>query len=78
MVLQIYSKAGCTYCEMAKEFLDERSMTYMETRLDPETDRDEIEMLKKRTGHKTFPFIFQDDDTQFIGGLRELMNLYDF
>lgn len=73
MVIQIYSKSGCNHCEMAKEFLDERSMTYMETRLE---DRDEIESLKKKTGHKTFPFIFQDE--QFIGGLRELMDLYDF
>lgn len=73
MVIQIYSKSGCNHCEMAKEFLDERSMTYMETRLE---DRDEIEALKKKTGHKTFPFIFQDEE--FIGGLRELMDLYDF
>ena len=62
---------------MAKEFLDERSMLYMETRLDSEDDKDEIEMLKKRTGQKTFPFIFQDGD-QFIGGFRELLEMYDF
>lgn len=74
MVFQIYSKAGCNHCEMAKEFLDERSMLYVETRLD---DKDEIEQLKKRTGQKTFPFIFQDGD-HFIGGLRELMSMYDF
>lgn len=63
---------------MAKEFLEERSMPYIETRLDSETDREEIEMLKKRTGHKTFPFIFEGDGEQFIGGFKELMAMYDF
>lgn len=73
--IRIFSKTGCNHCEMAKEFLEERSMDYEEINMDGRAE--DIEQLKKDTGHTTFPFIFIDE-TRFIGGLRELIELYDF
>lgn len=72
-MIQIYSKPGCNYCEMAKEFLDERCIRYLEIILDQESD---IESMKRETGARTFPFIFEEGE--FIGGLKELMIMYDF
>lgn len=69
-MIQIYSKPGCNLCDMAKEFLDERSIRYTE-----EIEFD-VEALKLETGHRTFPFIFEDGE--FLGGLKELMLKYDF
>jgi glutaredoxin len=59
---------------MAKEFLDEREMSYDEISADDDVDL--VEKLKNETGKNTFPFIFVHGN--FIGGLRELMDMYDF
>jgi glutaredoxin len=58
---------------MAKEFLEERGIQYFEIIMDEESD---IESLKRETGQRTFPFVFEEG--KFIGGLRELMIMYDF
>lgn len=73
-MIKIYSKSGCNMCDMAKEFLDEREMSYDEISTDGELFM--IEKLKRETGQNTFPFIFVHGD--FIGGLRDLMIMYDF
>ena len=72
-MIQIYSKPGCNHCDMAKEFLEERCIQYLEMTLETES---EVEALKKDTGHRTFPFVFEDG--VFVGGLKELMLKYDF
>lgn len=69
-MIEIYSKDGCKFCDMAKEFLDERCMTYTVIK------QFDIESMKEKTGSRTFPFIFEDGE--FIGGFRELMEKYDF
>jgi glutaredoxin len=71
-MIQIYSKPGCDYCDMAKEFLDERFISFMYIIVE---NQDDVEALKLETGHHTFPFVF--DDGVFIGGLKELMLKYD-
>jgi glutaredoxin len=58
---------------MAKEFLDERCIRYLEIILDEESG---IESMKRETGARMFPFIFEEGE--FIGGLKELMTMYDF
>lgn len=70
--VRVYTKDGCNHCEMAKEFLDEREMKY-EVINDPAATRD---FLVETTGQKTFPYIYVNNE--FIGGLRELMDMYDF
>ena len=73
-MITIYSKTGCEYCELAKQFLTERLIEYTEIDM---TDKDASD-LKDRTRQKTFPFIFDDDDEKFIGGYFELLDMYEF
>ncbi len=68
----IYSKNGCEYCTLAKQFLTERRIDYEEIDM---TDKDASE-LKERTRQKIFPFIF--DDEKIIGGYFELLDIYEF
>jgi glutaredoxin len=65
----IYTTNHCPYCVRAKTYFKEHGLAYEEVDL---TDRfDEIDALKTRTGHKTVPQIFIDD--QFIGGYSDMM-----
>lgn len=66
----IYSKKNCSYCQKAKELLNNNNMYYDEKQLDPLLDKEFIEELKNTYNHFTFPFIFQN--TNFIGGFTEL------
>lgn len=72
-MITIYSKTGCEYCTLAKQFLTERIIEYIEIDM---TDKDASD-LKDRTRQKFFPFIF-DNDEKFIGGYFELLDLYEF
>ncbi len=66
----IYSKKLCPYCVRAKEFFKQKNIVFEEVDL---TDNyDEIDKLKKKTGHMTMPQIFIDD--VFIGGYTDLMD----
>jgi glutaredoxin 3 len=71
-MITIYSKTGCEYCTLAKQFLSERLIEYTEIDM---TDKDASD-LKERTRQKTFPFIF--DDEKLIGGYFELLDMYEF
>ena len=73
-MLIIYSKDGCEYCKLAKEFLTGRFIEYEEFDM---TGKDASE-LKDRTRQRFFPFIFDKDDGKFIGGYFELLDIYDF
>ncbi len=64
----IYSKENCPYCVKAKRFFDEKNIKYIEHFL---TSSLEMDQLKKRTGHLTFPQIFIDG--KFIGGYTDLI-----
>lgn len=69
-MIRVYSKEGCIQCVMAKEFLEERGIQFEYiTECDPEK-------LKQETNQKMFPFIFDGED--FLGGLKELLEKYDF
>lgn len=71
MNVKIYSKDGCKYCELAKQFLKEKNIEF--EALIPEGD--EINSLKFKNNWKTFPFIFINK--QFIGGYQELKCYFD-
>jgi glutaredoxin len=73
MTLKIYSKDGCEYCTLAKDFLRERLIEYEEIDM---TDKDASD-LKEKTRQKFFPFIFGDDES-FIGGYFELLDMFEF
>ncbi|MGE0525591.1 MAG: glutaredoxin domain-containing protein [Bdellovibrionales bacterium] len=69
----IYSKKLCPYCVRAKEFFKQKNIVFEE--IDLTDNYDEIENLKKRTGHMTMPQIFIDD--VFIGGYTDLVAKID-
>ncbi len=64
----IYTTATCPYCVQAKRLLQERGYTYTEIRVD--LDDAEREKMIARSGRRTVPQIFIDD--QHIGGFDDL------
>ena len=69
--IKIYSKTSCPACVMAKDILDKKGATYEEIILDNKPE--EIQELISRTGMKTVPQIFINDE--LIGGCSDLMDL---
>ena len=69
----IYSKKLCPYCVRAKEFLRQKNIAFQE--IDLTENVEELEKLKKKTGHMTVPQIFVDD--LFIGGYTDLITKFD-
>jgi len=76
-MIEIYSKGGCKYCTLAKEFLDQKGIEYAEHKLDPLGANYQIERQKliKRTHQTTFPWIFVG--THFLGGYTDLIRAHD-
>lgn len=64
----IYTTATCPYCIQAKRLLQEQGYTYTEIRVD--LDDAEREKMITRSGRRTVPQIFIDD--QHIGGFDDL------
>jgi glutaredoxin 3 len=77
VVVKVYSKTGCKYCVLAKEFLNEKNIPFEEVLFDPETSdyRDNVDVLIAKTGHRTFPQIFFGEE--FIGGYSDMMTAFD-
>lgn len=69
--IEIYTWGYCPYCVRAKNLLTEHGLEYTEVALDGKDD--ELKALRDRTGQRTVPQIFIDD--QFIGGFSELSAL---
>ena len=69
----IYSKKLCPYCVRAKEFLRQKNIAFQE--IDLTENVEELEKLKKKTGHMTVPQIFVDD--LFIVGYTDLITKFD-
>ena len=70
--IEIYSKDHCPFCTHAKRLLEQKSLTYTETRVDLNPDALEI-MLKRSGGKRSLPQIFIND--QHIGGFDDLAAL---
>lgn len=69
--IKIYSKTSCPACVMAKDILNKKGAAYEEIILDNKPE--EIQELISRTGMKTVPQIFINEE--FIGGCSDLMDL---
>lgn len=67
----IYSSEHCPYCVRAKQFFDNKGITYTEIRVDLEPAKRE-EMIQI-TGRRTVPQIFIND--KHVGGCDDLMAL---
>ena len=69
--IKIYSKTTCPACVMAKDILDKKGAPYEEIILDNKPE--EIQELIAKTGMKTVPQIFINDE--LIGGCSDLIDL---
>jgi glutaredoxin 3 len=65
----IYSLDYCPYCVQAKKLLSQRGVVFEEILVDA-SDRDTRELLRQRSGMKTFPQIFHGEE--LIGGFSDL------
>ena len=64
----VYTTDSCPYCDAAKSLLNSLSMSFEEINI---TNDDEKRVaLVSKTGHRTLPQIFIDDE--FVGGYMEL------
>lgn len=68
--IKVYSTSHCPYCDAAKRLLQERKLPFEEIDV---SDPDKKEELKKKTGWRTVPQIFIND--QLIGGYQELAEM---
>ncbi len=66
----IYSKTHCPYCVKAKRFFEQKNIKFTEHIMDDRLN--ELDELKKRTGHLTVPQIFINGE--FIGGFTDLID----
>jgi glutaredoxin 3 len=64
----IYSKTYCPYCDRAKHLLNSKGVSYEEHNI--ENKPDEMKKLMEKTGMRTVPQIFIND--QLIGGFDDM------
>lgn len=69
--VKIYTKIVCPACDLAKEILKKKGVSFEEVILDDKPK--ELEALINRTHLKTVPQIFIND--QLIGGCSDMMDL---
>lgn len=69
----IIKKNPCPYCDRAKVLLDNKGIKY--DVLDLTDNLDELDKWKQKTGWRTVPMIFIND--QLIGGYTDLKALDD-
>lgn len=67
----IYSKANCSYCTAAKQYLDKNNLAYQEIRVD--LDGEKLQEVQQLSGRRTLPQIFINDSP--VGGYDDLMVL---
>jgi glutaredoxin 3 len=65
----VYSMQNCPYCVKAKNLLTQRGVQYQVEMIDEWPD-DQWDALVKKSGMKTVPQIYVDD--QLIGGYNQL------
>lgn len=71
--VMIYTKNLCPYCVRAKEFFRQNKIVFNE--IDLTDNFDEIDRLKKETGHMTIPLIFVNG--VFVGGYTDMIAKYN-
>lgn len=67
----LYTKAWCPYCVHAKTLLEGKGVEYVEENLEDRPD--ELAALVQKTGMRTVPQIFINDE--LVGGFSELSAL---
>lgn len=72
-MIKVYTKNGCPFCDRAKMLLNQKGAAFEEIALG--SDVEKIAELVSRTGMKTLPQIFIND--QLIGGYDDLKSMDD-
>lgn len=70
--VEIYTWARCPYCLRAKDLLEEKSVEFIEYRIDGD-EAARSQMSKRANGQRSLPQIFIND--QHIGGCDDLYEL---
>lgn len=73
MIVEIYSKPQCPYCDMAKNLAEQKEYDLTVKMLDVDFDREKL--METFPGARTFPQIIVDGDK--IGGYQEFKKLVD-
>ena len=73
-MIQIYSKANCQFCDMAKSLLKSKGIAYTEVRVDQDA---EAMSFIKAEGHRSVPQIYKDGKLFVKGGYQGLKQLND-
>ena len=69
--ITMYTRSWCGYCAAARELLDSKQADY--ENIDVDADRDQLQTMIDRSGGRTVPQIFVNDD--YLGGYTELAAL---
>ena len=69
--VKIYTKSSCPACVLAKEILNQKSVSFEEIVLDDKPE--DLKSLIQKTGMKTVPQIFINGE--LIGGCSDMMAL---
>ncbi len=74
--ITLYTINNCPYCVQAKNLLEQQGIEYQEIDFSQDKlDVDKMAILIEKSGMRTFPQIFCDDE--IIGGFTELKALHD-
>lgn len=77
-MIHIFTKQGCGFCVKAKQLLENANISYKLTDI-TDDDTTKYKLLDdprvKQYGHRTFPFVFKEDE--FVGGFTELKEMFD-
>lgn len=71
-MLTVYSKANCSFCVQAKNYLKQKNIEFREVRIDEDAEAKEF-ILEK--GHRTVPQIYLDENLFVEGGYQGLIKL---
>lgn len=66
----IYTKPGCSYCDLAKALFNKNNFEYRELVLSEDAPEIRAQLLEAVPNARTVPQIFSDDE--YIGGYQEL------
>lgn len=64
-MITVYSKAGCHYCGLAKDYLTKNNFEFEEIRID--LDKEKRDWIVEQ-GHKTVPQIYYKGQVLVAGG----------
>ena len=73
MIVEIYSKPQCPYCDMAKNLAEQKEYDLTVKMLDVDFDREKL--METFPGARTFPQIIVDGEK--IGGYQEFKKIVD-